>query len=66
MRSSLDQAFEEEGAYIKQHYNAARANLNKLGWQVLSEDTRLAFFSFKIQKGEHIHRVSLREALLMK
>lgn len=66
MRSDLDRIFEQENAFINKHRDAAIKNLESLGWAIISRDERVAFYGFRIQKGEHIHRVSLREALEIK
>lgn len=64
-RSDLDVTFEKAAEEIREKAPKAEARLKELGWNILSVDTRIVFYSFKIQKGEHIHRVSIDEALKM-
>lgn len=64
-RDHIDAMFEDESKFIDENEPAALANLERLGWAVINTDKRIAFYSYRIQKGEHIHEVSLREALKM-
>lgn len=63
--SNLDGMFRVENEFIKANEVAAEENLRKLGWNILSTDTRIAFFGYRIQKENMIHDISLREALKM-
>ena len=64
-RDSLTEMLDAEDKFIDENEPAALENLKRLGWAILSTDKRICFYSYRIQKGEHIHDVSLREALAM-
>lgn len=64
-RSNIDDLVDEESAFVDENAPKAVAHLSRLGWRILSTDRRIFFYSFKIQKGDFIHEVSIREALKM-
>lgn len=64
--SWLDIAIEEEQEFIQKNRLRAESALRDAGWNVLSNDRRTFFYSYKIQKGNQIHVVSIREAMQIK
>lgn len=58
-------AFEVENKFLNEHKGEAVIHLEHLGWNILSTDRRIAFYGYRIQKGDKIYEVSLREALEM-
>lgn len=64
---SIDGLIRVEREFINANRQRAIEHLNNLGWNILSTDERVCFYSFKIQKGEHIiNSVGIKEALLIK
>jgi len=63
--TELEPWLEEENTFINKNDIPARNHLTSLGWKILSNNNRILSFSYTIQKGEHIHTVSIREALEM-
>jgi hypothetical protein len=64
--SNIDDLCDELRQSISENSPRAEENLKKLGWNIISVDRRLFFYSYRIQKGDSIHTVSITEALLMK
>lgn len=61
--STLDEEIAHLDAYIQKNKVRAEENLKRNGWTILSTNTRLIDYGYKIQKNDHICRVSLDEAL---
>lgn len=64
-RSNIDEIVDEQSDFVRENAPKAVAHLESLGWRILSTDRRIFFYSFKVQKGDFIHEVSVREALKM-
>lgn len=65
-RSELDRLIDTESVFISANKTIAENLLKELGWNILSTDDRVCFFGYKIQKGDKIYKVSLREVLKLK
>jgi len=65
-RSDIMEGLEEERKFLLDNAVEAEVNIKNKGWNILSRNTRVISYSYKIQKGNNIYEVSLREALKLK
>lgn len=63
---SLDRMMRLENDRINTLKDKAVKHLNKQGWTILSTNTTIAFYGYRIQKGNQIYTVSIDEALKIK